>query len=110
MANGQTTKEKIIALSIRALELSPFGLRFAEIERYVQTHLDPSIKHTNIPANLVKLVDFSGGKITKVDKGYYQLTTNFGIAAQQEILPLPLNKKITEQDFYQPFADWLVTE
>ena len=110
MANGQTTKEKIIAQSIRALELSPFGLRFAEIERYVQTHLDPSIKQINIPANLVKLVEFSGGKITKVDKGYYQLTTNFGIAAQQEILPLPLNKKITEQDFYQPFANWLVTE
>ena len=38
------SKEKIIELSIQALELSPFGLRFAEIKRYVQTHLDSSIK------------------------------------------------------------------
>ena len=108
MANGETIREKIISLSLQALTNSPSGLRFAEIKRYVQTHLDPSIKQTNIPANLVKLVEFSDGKITKVDKGYYQLTINFGNAAQEELISLPLCKKITEQDFYHSFADWLI--
>lgn len=110
MANGETIREKIISLSLQALTNSPSGLRFAEIKRYVQTHLDPSIKQTNIPANLVKLVEFSGGQITKVDKGFYQLTVNFGNSSHEEIISLPLSKKITEQDFYQPFADWLVSE
>ena len=110
MANGETIREKIILLSLQALTNSPSGLRFAEIKRYVQEHLDSSIKKTNIPANLVKLVEFSDGKITKVDKGFYQLTINFENAAQEEIISLPLSKKITEQDFYQPFADWLVSE
>ena len=110
MANGETIKEKIISLSLQALTNSPSGLRFSEIKRYVQSHLDSNIKHTNIPANLVKLVEFADGKITKVDKGYYQLTSNIADVVQEEIISLPLRKKITEQDFYQPFADWLVTE
>jgi hypothetical protein len=110
MANGVTIREKIIALSIQALTQTPTGLRFAEIMRYVKTHLDPSIKHTNIPANLVKLVEFSDGRITKVDKGFYQLTDFFGKTVNVEIVSLPLNKRITEQDFYQSFADWLVSE
>lgn len=110
MAHGETIREKIIALCIDALTKSPPGLRFAEIMRYVQAHLDPSIKQTNIPANLVKLVEFSGGQITKVDKGFYQLTVNFGNSSHEEIISLPSSKKIIEQDFYRPFADWLVSE
>ena len=111
MSKGETIREKITLLSLQALASSPSGLRFSEIKRYVQTHLDPTIKQTNRPANLVKLVEISDGKFTKVDKGYYQLTTNFDMAAQEEeIISLPLSKKITEQDFYQLFADWLVTE
>ena len=111
MSKGETIREKITLLSLQALACSPSGLRFSEIKRYVQTHLDPTIKQTNIPANLVKLFEISDGKITKLDKGYLQLTTRFDMAAQEEeIISLPLSKKITEQDFYQPFADWLVTE
>jgi|APLak6261695196_1056220.scaffolds.fasta_scaffold02129_2 hypothetical protein len=110
MANGETIREKIIALSIQALSEAPSGLRFAEIKRYVKTNLDPSIKQTNIPANLVKLVEFSNGEITKVDKGLYQLTVNFNKPVNEEIIPSPLVKKITEQDFYQSFADWLISE
>ncbi|NOT16055.1 MAG: hypothetical protein HOP21_10910 [Methylotenera sp.] len=110
MANGETIREKIIALCVQALAQSPSGLRFAEIKRYVQTHLDPAIKQTNIPANLVKLVEFSDGTITKIDKGFYQLTANLSNSSPEVFVQLPLSKKITEQDFYQPFADWLVTE
>lgn len=110
MANGETIREKIVLLCIRALTENPSGLRFAEIFRFVKTNLDPNIKQTNIPANLVKLVEISNGKITKVDKGFYQLTVNFGNSMHEEIISLPLSKKITEQDFYQPFADWLVSE
>jgi hypothetical protein len=110
MANGETIREKIVALCVEALTNSPSGLRFAEIKRYVQTHLDSSIKQSNIPANLVKLVEFSNGSITKIDKGFYQLTENLNNVSHEEIVPLPLIKKITEQDFYQPFADWLLNE
>lgn len=110
MANGETIREKIIALCVQALAQSPSGLRFAEIKRYVQTHLDPAIKQTNIPANLVKLVEFSDGTITKIDKGFYQLTANLSNPSPEVFVQLPLSKKITEQNFYQPFADWLVTE
>lgn len=110
MANGETIREKIVALCVEALTNSPSGLRFAEIKRYVQTHLDLSIRQSNIPATLVKLVEFSNGSITKVDKGFYQLTSNLMNISHEEIVPLPLIKKITEQDFYQPFADWLLNE
>lgn len=110
MANGETIREKIAALCVQALTLSPSGLRFAEIKRYVQHHLDPSIKQSNIPANLVKLVEISDGKITKVDKGLYQLASNLGNVSHEEIITTPSSKKITEQDFYQSFADWLVNE
>ena len=107
---GETIREQIATLCIQALTATPTGLRFAEIHRYVQAHLDPSIKQTNIPANLVKLVEISDGKITKIDKGFYQLTGNLSKLPCDEVLSLPLSKKITEQDFYQPFADWLVSE
>ncbi len=110
MANHETIRSQIVQLCINALTENPTGLRFAEIHKYVQAHLDPSIKKTNIPANLVKLAEFSNGKITKVDKGFYQLTTNLNNLSQEEIIPSQLNKKITEQDFYQPFADWLLNE
>lgn len=110
MSNGETIREKIVTLCVQALTQSPSGLRFAEIKRYVQRYLDPSIKQTNIPANLVKLVEISDGSITKIDKGFYQLTSNLGAVSQEVIVPVPLSKKISEQDFYQPFADWLVSE
>lgn len=110
MANGETIREKIVALCIRALSENPDGLRFAEIKRYLQQNLDPSIKRSNIPANLVHIVEFSDGNITKVDKGFYRLTSLDNLPLQSIIVPQDLSKKITEQDFYQSFADWLVTE
>ena len=110
MATGETIREKIVTLCVRALTENPSGLRFVEILRYVQTHLDPSIKQTNIPANLVKLVEISEGQITKVDKGFYQLTKNFNNHAREETISQPSNKRVSEQDFYESFSKWLVHE
>lgn len=103
MANGETIREKIIALCIKALTETPTGLRFAELAQYVNTFLDPDIKRTNIPANLVKMVEFSAGKIKKIDKGFYQLSENLNIVVE----PLKYIKNIQESDFYQSFADYL---
>ena len=106
MSIGITIREKIIALCIKALSENPSGLRFAELAQYVKTHLDPEIKRGNIPANLVKMVEFSGGQIKKVDKGFYQLSE----IEIKEITTAPISIKVRESDFYEKFADYLVND
>ncbi len=103
MANGLTIREKIIALCIKALAETPSGLRFSELKQYTSLHLDSEIKRSNIPANLVKMVEFSDGKIKKVDKGFYQLSENSLIVSEVT----KITAKYAESDFYQSFADYL---
>lgn len=107
MAHGETIREKIIYLCVKALSENPSGLRFAELAQYVKTHLDPEIKRGNIPANLVKMVEFSDGKIKKIDKGFYQLSDE--LIDQSKISNIVVNK-IRESDFYEKFADYLVND
>jgi hypothetical protein len=103
LTTGVTIREKIIDLCIKALDENPSGLRFAELSNYVKTHLDPTIKRGNIAANLVKMVDFSDGKIKKVDKGFYQMASNINSEIK---VSLPATK-IRESDFYEKFAEYL---
>lgn len=107
-----TVRQRIVNKSIELLASRPEGLRFSELARLLSQEL-PNIKFNNIPSTLVNLETHASGEIFKPVKGvfrhsrYQQETAATGEST--EIITPPLTT-CREDDFYEPFARWLVEE
>ena len=107
-----TVRQRIVRESIAQLESRPNGLRFSELLRLLK-ELIPDIKANNIPATLVNLERLSEGLIYKPAKGVFKhsrfqqdgTTPDGGQAAIVTTIT-----RLREEDFYEPFARWLVEE
>lgn len=104
-----TKKEKIIKRALELLEENPKGLRYSELLKDIQTSL-PDFATNTIIGTIVK--DLSSlSNITKPVPGLFILTKN-----NQEPIPKTPTKqeevkvKIKEEQFYQPFADYIVND
>ena len=126
-----TQREKIIKKAYEILERKPDGIRYADLIREISREL-PDVKVTTIHGTIwdfKKKID--NGKIKDVlrpEKGLYILEkyfytveksvekTEYGIDVELiDIRPRKdmiekLSKKIIEEDFYKPFADYLMNE
>lgn len=110
MSKVVNIQKQIISASIELLESNPEGLRFSVLAKLLKEKL-PDINHGNIPANLVSLQNNAKGMIYKPAKGWYRHEKYRDIEPQSAILTQEVQlKKPTEQQFYEPFAKWLVEE
>ena len=102
-----TQREKIIKKAKEILERSPQGVRYSELVRQIHEEY-PRIKVNDIRGSVWEFKRMTeNGEIRDavVEKGLYILTKYLGEreATEGQI-------KIREEDFYQPFADYLVND
>jgi hypothetical protein len=102
-------KTEIIEASEKLLEENPDGLRFSVLAKLLKQRL-PHIKPGNYPPNLVNLEKNAVGVIYKPAKGWFRLEKYKESPTETASPQLIQVEKHKEEQFYEPFAEWLVDE
>jgi hypothetical protein len=106
-----TIGERIVDKAFAALEAAPEGLRYSDLVRQVMK-LDGSFKQNTVHGNVWNLDERFPDRIYKPSRGLFRLTKFKAPDTDElkdELIPKQL-EKVKEEDFYEPFADWLVNE
>ena len=105
-----TRKEKITSKAIEVLKSNPNGVRYSEIGRKMHEEF-PEFPDGTIHGTVWKLDTLVPDEIYKPARGLFRhvMFKEEGIGEEELELP-PEIEKIKEEDFYEPFADWLVNE
>lgn len=100
---------RIKALALQLLESEPAGIRYSELVRQVLAE-DPTLKYTTATGVLWNLEEHSSDQVYKPSRGLLRLLKDKESGSEQpkpKLVP-KMESKCKEEDFYQPFADWLV--
>jgi hypothetical protein len=103
--------ERIVSKAFEILEANPEGLRYSELVRRIAAS-DASFKNNTIQGSVWNLQEDYPDRVYKPSRGLYRLTKYRDPTTDQlkeELVPKQ-PKKFKEEDFYEPFADWLVNE
>ncbi len=107
----ETSKFKIYSALKEILESNPTGLRYSDIVKIINGRL-PEIPVNTIHGTLWKIrQDIVNGKekeISQPEKGVYILSKYLTTENLQE--QFQGKPKVKEEDFYKPFADYLVKD
>ena len=106
-----TIGEQITERALALLRSQPDGIRYAELVRKV-AESDTSFKINTVHGNVWDLDTSLPDKVYKPARGLFRLT-EFRDQATDQLKPELVTKpplKIKEEDFYGPFADWLVND
>jgi hypothetical protein len=106
-----TIGERITGKAFEVLDASPEGLRYSDLVRSVMER-DPSFKLNTVHGNVWNLDQEFPERVYKPSRGLFRLTKYRAPDTDQlkeELVPKQ-TKKFHEEDFYEPFADWLVNE
>jgi hypothetical protein len=100
--------------ALELLEQFPKGLRYSELHAKI-TAFDASFNSNTINGSIWNLDDLFPEKVYKPSKGLFRLLKHKPADEQPE--PLDPSRpgpgavtKVKEEDFYEPFADWLTNE
>jgi hypothetical protein len=97
--------------ALELLDSNPEGLRYSELVRQVLKR-DGSYKLNTVHGTVWNLDEQLPKQVYKPSRGLFRLTKYREGDTDQlkdELIPKPA-KKFKEEDFYAPFADWLVSE
>lgn len=104
--------EQIKAKAFEVLEQHSDGIRYSELRTKIQ-EADASFNSNTINGSIWNLDAAFPDKVYKPSRGLFRLLkhkpSDLELPENQPINPASLNK-IKEEDFYTPFADWLVNE
>ena len=103
--------ERIVDKAFEALEMSPEGLRYSELVRQIGAS-DASFKTNTIHGSVWNLHEQYPDRVYKPSRGLFRLTKYRDPDTDQlkeELVPKQ-PKTFKEEEFYEPFADWLVNE
>ena len=104
-----TQREKIIKKILEILENKPNGIRYAELWREIHNIL-PEININAIHGTIWYFKqEIDKGKIDEVirpEKGLYILKKYL----KEKVMEIEIKEEIREEDFYQPFADYLIND
>jgi len=105
-----TSRDQIIAKALELLSSSPHGIRYSEFVRRVHESL-PQIPKNTVHGTLWNLDVKLPEQVFKPARGLW-LHTKFRESSwvEEPKATAAAKEKITEKAFYEPFADWLVTE
>jgi hypothetical protein len=103
--------KQIVAKAIEILDRNPNGVRYADLVSQVEQS-DDSFEHNFVVGQVVALPQEHTDQVYKPSRGLYRLTKyrdeDTG-ELKAELVPAG-PARICENDFYQPFAEWLVNE
>ena len=105
-----TRKEKITSKAIEVLKSNSGGVRYSDLVRKIRGEF-PEFPNGTIHGTVWQLDILVPGEIYKPARGLFRHVAfrEEEISEEEEIQP-PEIEKIKEEDFYGPFADWLVNE
>jgi hypothetical protein len=106
MARKGTQSEKINSKVLEMLKSNPDGIRWSELVRELERQ-HPKIRHGAITGAIWDFLKKSP-EIYKVARGLYRHTSYRSEDERNE--GEDKIEKTSEEDFYKPFADWLVNE
>ncbi len=101
-----TNKERIIEKALEILEAEPHGIRYSELVRRIKDALGEIPKNT-IHGNIWNIDVQRPDAVYKPARGLY-LHTRFRTSSVEPAKPIA--PKVKEEQFYEPFGDWLVNE
>jgi hypothetical protein len=103
--------ERIISRAFQILEANPEGVYFSDLMRQIAAS-DPSFNPNYINGKIWDLHEQYPDRVFKPARGLFRLTKyrEPGTDELKEELFPKQSKKFKEEDFYAPFADWLVNE
>ena len=104
-----TIREQIISKTIEMLKQNPQGLRFSEIVRLVKEIL-PDANLNTINGSIWNLDAQKPNEVYKADRGLFRHVSFRGKEVVTEQPIQAAERTMREQDFYQPFSDYLVRE
>ncbi len=105
-----TRKEKITSKAIEILKNNPDGIRYSELVRKMQQEF-PDIPVNTIHGTIWDLDLRVPKKIYKASRGLFRHTTFQEVEISEVGREVPKEiERVKEEDFYKPFADWLVNE
>jgi len=105
-----TQRERIISKAIEILISDPKGVRYSDLLRAIHQEL-PNIPIKSIPAQIWDLDKRKSKEVYKPARGLFRHIKFRGKELSEEEGKLPSEiEKIKEEDFYKPFANWLVNE
>jgi len=106
-----TFAERITDQAFDILETTPEGVRYSELVRRI-IERDASFKQNTVHGTVWNLDERFPDRVYKPSRGLFRLTKFKADGTDQlkdELVPKQ-PKKVKEEDFYEPFADWLVNE
>ncbi len=103
-----TLGEQITEKALEVLEESPEGIRYADFVRKVSAS-NGAFKTNTIHGTIWNLHERLSDQVYKPSRGLFRLTKYRDPKTDQlkDELLTKQPKKIKEEDFYEPFADWL---
>lgn len=106
-----TIGDRIIARAFEVLESHPEGLRYSDLVRRI-IQLDSSFKQNTVHGNVWNLDQEYPDRVYKPSRGLFRLTKFRAVDSDQlkEDLVPKQGRRFKEEEFYAPFADWLVNE
>jgi hypothetical protein len=111
-------RQQIQARALQVLEAHPQGIRWTELLRAVEVDA-VGTPHNSVHGGIHNLLTTRTSEIVKVARGTYQLAkyvdADSAVASVKEIetenapvkAETPESETLTEQDFYDSFAEWL---
>lgn len=111
MSKLSTRTHKIIEKARELLVSAPDGIRYAQLHQQIAAAF-PDIPPNTIHGALHKFRTELPSEIYQPSKGLYSHVSFREEVAPTEtsLPPKPAVPKVKEDDFYKPFADWLVNE
>ncbi len=105
-----TKKEKITSKAVELIKAIPEGIRYSALVAKIQQEF-PDTPINTIHGTVWNLDTRVSTEVYKPARGLFRHTAFKDIEVGEEKPAIPLvPTKIKEDDFYEPFADWLVNE
>jgi hypothetical protein len=96
---------RIEAAALAVIKATPTGIHWAEMVRAVSAAL-PDVNPNTIRGSLHHIANHLPAGVFKPERGIYA----YGSESAPPIAEVAIPTRYREQDFYQPFADWLINE
>ena len=105
-----TNKEKITSKAIALLETEPNAIRYSDLVRRMQEEF-PDIPVNTIHGTVWNLDARFPKLVYKAARGLFRHAKyREKVVGEEEGAPTPVIVRVKEEDFYQPFAEWLINE
>jgi len=112
----ETKREQIIAKALEILKNTPKGVHYTELARKIKQEL-PDINLKTIYGTIYNLDSRLPNRVYKPARGLFRFITfreieisNKGKEREDIQIVKKAKEGLTEENFYQPFADWLANE